>query len=238
MQINVAFDLSSFDRTAKRFEKNLAYSAAQAINASALEAQKRIRQRLREVFHIRRADFMDRSVKIFAFANIGSNRPYAEIGIDNKARLLLSMFESGGARVPFKGRSVAVPITGQVARPGIGSSVDPAFTFSALHFQRGPITARGRGISRKSKGKHKTRGQYYVWQGANRTFILPHTARAPYGGVFQRVGPGRDDIRLLYSFRRGIQLKAVLHFVETTQAAYQQVFQDTFVRKFYRLGAQ
>jgi ribosomal protein L34 len=239
MQINVDFDTSVLDKTAKRYEKNLAYSVAQSINAAALEAQKRVRAHLREVFHIRRGDFIDRTVKVFAFASVGKDRIYAEIGIDNKPRLILSMFETGGTRLPFKGKGQAVPVTGQVARPNAAASVNPAYTFQALNFKRGPVTAHGRRVlsARRAKGinKRKLSGQYYVWQGANRTFILQATRRAPFGGVFQRVGPRRDDIRLIYSFKRTVALRKALAFVETSREAYERVFKDTFVQKFFRL---
>lgn len=235
MQINVSFDLSLLDKTAKRYEQNLAYSAAQAINAAALEAQKRIREQMAAAFHLRKADFMMRSVKIFAFASVGRNRVYAELGIDNKPRLLLSMFETGGQKAPWKGKNVAVPVTGQVARSSIAAPVNPSYTFQALHFQRGPIQHRGALHHAKGRHKGKLGGEYDVWQGANRTFILTATARAPFGGVFQRVGPRRDDIRLLYSFRANVTLRKALSVIETTQEVYQQVFADTFVKKFYRL---
>jgi len=240
MQINVTLDTSALDKLAKRYDKNLAYSTAQALNATVLEAQKRIRAHMRQVFHVRRADFIDRSIKVFAFASVGQDRVYAEIGIDQKPRLLLSVYETGGQRVPFKGKSMAVPLTGGVARPSASASVNPSYTFQALHFQRGPITQQGRRIlaARSAKGirKQKLAGHYYVWKGANRTFILPATKRAPYGGVFQRVGPGRDDLRLIYSFRRAMQLRKVLEFVDITQQAYNDVFREVFFQKFYRLA--
>jgi hypothetical protein len=236
--INVSFDTSGLDKTVARYQKNLAYSTAQALRASVLEAQRRIRESLRRSFHLRRVDFMNRSIKIFAFPSVASNRPYAEIGIDNKARLILSLFEDGGARTPFVGHNVAIPILG-TTRPSAESAVREDLTFQALHFQRGPITARGRSVlaARRLKGirKRKLGGQYYVWQGAQRTFILSRTARAPLGGVFQRVGPKRDDIRLLYAFKSTVQVKAVLEFANQTEQAFADVFREAFFTAFYRL---
>ena len=239
MQIKVNFDTSVLDRTAKRYEKNLAFSTAQAINDSAKEAQRRIRASLRAAFHVRKSAFLDRAIKIFAFASVGQNRVYAELGIDNKPRLLLSMFQTGGARLPFVGKSQAVPISGQVARPSVASSVNPAYEFGALHFSRGPITQAGRKVltARKAAKDRKRRlsGNYYVWQGGNRTFILQQSKGAPFGGVFQRIGPKSDDLRLIYSFRRSVQLKKALSFIEIAQQTYEEVFKDTFVRKFFRI---
>jgi hypothetical protein len=101
------------------------------------------------------------------------------------------------------------------------------------------VTQAGRAVlaARKAKGirKRKLGGQYYVWQGNQRTFILPHTRRAPLGGVFQRVGPKRDDVRMIYAFKQGVPLKAILAFVATTESAFRDVFNEQFAKSFYRL---
>lgn len=246
MRIDVKVDTSLLDQNAKRYAKNLAYSTAQALNDAAKDAQRQIRANLRERFHIRNAAFMDRTIKIFAFANVTANRPYAEIGVDNSKRhLILSLFEEGGARLPFVGKNVAVPITGQAARPSVTDNVIEGFTFQALHFTKGPIARTARGADAwarqrlaRSRGiRGKLSSEYFIWQGANRTFILFHTKRAPLGGVFQRVGPKRDDIRMIYSFKSNVRLRAALNFVSTTQGAFDTTFREAFFRRFHRLNA-
>jgi hypothetical protein len=234
LRLDVSFDTSILDAERQRYEKNLAYSVAQALNDTALEAQKRIRAHLREVFVIRKPDFMDRSIKMFAFANVKADRPYAELGVDQKSRLLLSMLEVGGTRPAFKGRSTAVPITGGAARPGIADSVLAGYQFNALNFvQRGtvPPQTTGGGFS----GKRRRAKGAKSWKGNQRTFILDHTRKLPYGGVFQRTGPKRADIRLVYVFRRNVQLRATLGFIALAAASFNQTFRDAFVRRFYRL---
>lgn len=235
MRINCSIDTSFLDSEAKRYQKNLAFSVADALNDTAKEAQRRIRAGLRERFHIRKPDFMDRSIKIFAFANVRANRPFAEIGVDNKQKLLLSLFEQGGQRSPFVGKNVAVPITGQAARQNIDQSVRPDMTFQSLNFGFGAAgkVARTK-TGRVSKKQPNGSGGYRFWQGQQRTFILAHSARAPLGGVFQRVGPKRDDIRLIYSFKQNVRLRAALDFVSTTQATFDQVFADAFYHRFLR----
>lgn len=246
MRIDIKVDTSFLDKNAARYTKNLAYSTAQALNDVAKQAQREIRGNLRERFHIRNAAFMDRTIKIFAFANATANRPFAEIGVDNtKARLLLSLFEEGGARLPFVGKNVAVPVTGQAARPSPTDAVRPDLTFQALHFTRGPIARTARGadawarqrIAAKRGIKGRLSASYYVWQGAQRTFILFNTRRAPLGGVFQRVGPKRDDIRLIYSFRQNVRLRAALNFVATTETTFNTTFREAFFRRFFRLNS-
>lgn len=245
MQINCRVDTSLLDKNAKRYAKNLAFSTAQALNDAAKDAQRQIRANLRERFHIRNAVFMDRTIKIFAFANVQASRPFAEIGVDNsKKNLILSLFEDGGARLPFIGRNVAIPITGQAARPSVSDSVRPDLTFQALNFRRGPIVKTHAGVNawasqraaRKRGIKGKIANEYFVWQGDQRTFILFNTKRAPLGGVFQRVGPKRDDIRLIYSFKANVRLRAALDFVSTTDTAFNRTFSEAFYRRFFRLG--
>jgi hypothetical protein len=241
VRIDLRVDTSLLDKNAKRYAKNLAYSTAQALNDTAKEAQRRIREHLRVVFHVRKAQFLDRSIKIFAFANVQASRPYAEIGVDNKPRFLLSLFEEGGARLPFVGRNVAVPVIGQAARPSVDDSVRPDLTFQALNFRKGPVTQAGRAVLAARKAvknrKRKLAGSYYVWQGQQRTFILAASRRAPLGGVFQRTGPKRDDIRLIYSFRSSVRVSAALEFVQTSQVAFDEIFREAFFRRFYRLAA-
>ena len=244
MRIDVRVETSLLDQNAKRYAKNLAYSTAQALNDAAKVAQSRIRSNLRERFRIRNPAFMDRTIKIFAFANVTAQRPFAEIGVDNsKKNLLLSLFEEGGARLPFVGKNVAVPITGQAARPGFDSSVRSDLTFTALNFRKSKtvITRAGREVlkARRAAGnrKRKLGGDYLIWQGNRRTFILPSTRRAPLGGVFMRVGPKRDDIRLIYSFKSNVRLRKALGFVDATSQAFADTFREAFFRRFYRLNA-
>jgi hypothetical protein len=237
MKIDVRVDTTLLDKNAKRYAKNLSYSTAQALNDAAKAAQTRIRANLRERFKIRNAAFMDRTIKIFAFANVGAQRPFAELGVDNsKKNLILSIFEEGGARLPFVGKNVAVPITGQAARPSFDASVRSDLTFTALNFRKGKTvrTKVGKSIALP---KHKLGGDYLIWQGNQRTFILPSSRRAPLGGVFMRVGPKRDDIRLIYSFKANVRLKRALGFVDTTSEAFADTFREAFFRRFYRLNA-
>ena len=110
-----------------------------------------------------------------------------------RARLLLGEFEAGGERKPFKGKSVAVPITGGPARPTFESPVLEALRFKALRFRRAPGSRGGK--------------KRYV--GTLRTYIVPEV------GVFQREGPGQS--KLVYSFEKDVRLKPSLGFVDTAQ---------------------
>jgi hypothetical protein len=88
-------------------------------------------------------------------------------------------------------------------------------------------TARGR--SRREKADvnfraHQAATGSVQIKGSRRTFVLFATRRAPEGGIYQRVGPGRDDIRLIYPFVRAPHLKAMLHWMQTATAAANRWF--------------
>lgn len=241
MQINLKIDTDRFDKSARNYARNLAFSTAQAINDTAIDAQKAIREHMVRTFHIRSAstrNFLFRSVKIFEFANVRASRPYALIGVDNKSRLLLSLFEEGGDRTAFVGRRVAVPHTGQGgARSTLDSKINRNLLISSLNMQKkpapgGPITSNDPRNVRRRKGR---RSSFTYWQGSNNTFILERSRGVPYGGIFQQDGKGKDNIRLLYSFRPSVRVRAVLDFVRTVGSTFDDRFQLHLDRRFFHL---
>jgi hypothetical protein len=88
---------------------------------------------------------------------------------------------------------------------------------------------------------HLTATGSVQWKGALRTFLLTQTAQAPKGGVFQRVGPGRGDIRMVYSFKPPFRLDRRLQFVESGMRIADRVFQLNLLKEVeatlaYNLG--
>jgi hypothetical protein len=239
VKIDATLDTSVLDQTAARYTKNLAISASQALNDTAREAQRRVRDHIIATFHVRSPVFIDRLIKIFAFSNVYQDRPFAELGVDLKGRSILSLFEEGGERFPFVGQQEAIPITGGPARPAIEDPVPDTMTFAALKFRKSGVTGEGQVTlaARKAAGnrKRKLPGGYYLWRGEQRTFILPSSQAEPSGGVFQRVGPGKDDIRLVYAFKPSVQLRPALEFIRTSQQTFDEVFADAFNKHFFRL---
>ena len=219
-------NVDSLVKSSTRYQKNLAFSTAQAINTAGKEAQRRIRAHMRQVMHIRKNTFMDRLIKIFTFASVGSNRPFLEMGIDNSfERVLLGMFETGGTRVPFVGANVAVPTS--VARGGRSGTIPGNYQFSALGLQPDKMTKHG-----------------MAYKGAQRTFYLPGTGRFHLGTVFIRDATSRRSrktviqagIRPLYVMRPAQQLRAILDFIEISEQAFNDVFREEFYRRFYRIA--
>lgn len=232
MRFDIQIDASALKARTLREQKNLAYSTSQALNAVAKDAQAAERAHLDRTFHLRRAGFMYRLIKIFQFSNARQGIPFVEIGVDGKSRVLLGIFERGGAREPFKGRNVAVPITGGEARPSEMSTIPGEFTFQKMKFR-----------------KHVTANGQTQWKGESGTFLIPNV------GVFQRTGqlsktsrrgnrtktPGSGNrarsrmVKLLYKLVPPGHLKRLppsLQFVEIAGRNLQEKFTAYFT-KFY-----
>jgi len=216
--ITVSIDATRPLALLKNGSKRMAYAVANAMNATAKEIQKAERARVRQEFTVRKEDFLMRQAAVIrgeqggsGFASVGKARFEVRIAVGQKDRLFLSGFEAGDERRPRKGKNVAVPVTGGPARPTFGTSVEStAFTFGRLGLRR----AGSRGRKRSGAASLPVGGKPQ-WKGANRTFQIGQTAKMPKGGIFQRIGPGRDDIRVVYSFQPPKRLERRLRFIQT-----------------------
>ncbi len=246
MQVNLAVDTRQLDQFVGLAPKRLAYACANAINATGERIQVDIRAGLaqRMTLRARTQPFVLRQAAILKKASPSQGRPYADVSVGQKPGLLLSQYETGGERRPMVGRRAAVPVYGNAARPTWQQSVPTAFTFKGMGFIKQKSKAKaGRFVSilggkkaRRTKsvwGKADTAFRLHItaagqrqWKGRRRTFILTSTMKAPAGGVFQRVGPGRDDIRMIYSFVGDQHLPALLEFYRTAQESAQRYFSE------------
>lgn len=209
-------------------EKQVAYAIANAINTTVKTGQGRERSKIPGVFHLRKREFVERQVAVIKpFASAKERRFSATVSVGQKPRLLLSQFEAGGTRTPFKGKNVAVPMTGGPARPSIQASVPREYTFQGLRIIKAGKTRKGhsrRGTENVTFQLGTTRTGKPQFKGQHRTFILTKTGKAALGGVFQRVGPGRGDIRMIYSFQHAPHLRAMLRFHATMESTTRTIF--------------
>lgn len=216
MQLNVQFDSKYLEARTLKEQKRLAYNTAQALNNAAKSIQADVRAEMAKDFHLRNASksgkqWLLQRIKV-KFASVRKGVMAAEVYVDQKPRLLLGQFETGGERLPFVGKNIAVPNPEQARAGGsVEGSVLPALTFAKLGLKPVDVTPHKQGDSIQFKG-------------SQRTFLLKSTAKNPMGGVYQRVGPGKDDIRLVYSFHRAFQLHRLLHLVQTAKANFQEKF--------------
>lgn len=203
--------------------KRLAFSVAAAINSTALAVQAAEVAHARHALTIRKEDFIlgkpgrgGQIAIISPFANVYQNRPYAEIAVGAKTGLLLSEYEAGGARVPFKGSgAVAVPVIGGPARPSFAEAVPTAFKFASLRLRLTP----------RKPGAKRARHAPGVAIGPNQQPVrygLEDTYQVPGVGVFQHVVGGGS--RLVYAFVHGERIEPKLDFVGIAERVADRVF--------------
>jgi hypothetical protein len=242
MNVNVRIDSASLILRLDKGQKRLAYAAVNAINATARDVQKAAHEHVRQKFIIRKPGYFFGTParpggvagRLFK-ASVGQGRAYAEVAVvapTSQARrsTLLPLFEEGGTRKPFTpgAKSIAVPLEGRPARPSIRGPVPPQFTFAGLRFaayyggkrlrkkttRSGDLTIFGE-FGRRQDADREGAVQ---WKGRERTFILGPTPKAPLGGVFQRIGPKKGDIRMIYSFVPSVRIDSRLEFIPVATA--------------------
>lgn len=208
----------------KNGQKRIAYAVVNALNKSIRDVQKAEREGVLHEFTVRKREFVERQVAVIGggggeagFARVASGRFEARVRVGQKQRLLLSAFERGGTRVTAMrqtgavpvGKRAAVPIVGGPARPTFAQPVPSAFTFKGLRLRKGGPSVHASKRKRVTEASGEGRVQF---TGAQRTFVVQESARTPEGGVFQRVGTARGDVRIVYAFKREQRLAPRLGF--------------------------
>jgi hypothetical protein len=167
-----------------------------------------------------------------------------------KRSVLLPRFETGGTRTPemtsrLHPGKLIVPLQGRPARPSFRGPVPPAFTMAGLAFR---AYKRGKQLKHRRRGKSSpdtiftefgriqrealaASSSAPQWKGRQRTFILTATKKAPLGGVFQRIGRGPAEIRMIYAFETEVPLDARLGFVSTATATADRWFAQEMERQ-------
>lgn len=207
LQVQVKVDTSNLILRLEKGQRRLAYTVANALNKTAKEIQAAERDRVSGSFTVRKPEFILREAAIIKpFASATQGRAFVEIAVGQKSRLLLSTFEAGGDRPAFKGKNVAIPLTGEAARPSFQQPVEPALRFTALRFKLARRGSRGRGVARSQ-----------VRRGELGTYLVPGV------GVFQRHG---GESHLIYSFQSDVKLKPRLDFISTAQRITAERFEE------------
>jgi hypothetical protein len=183
--------------------------------------------------------------KITTRASRSQSVPFAELEVERTrlggkgGPILLAGFETGEERKPRTSgaKAIAVPLVGRPARPSIRGPVPPTFQIANLrlraYYHGAKIITSRRAKHRRGLGLVTSSGQLNLsgvqglqWKGEQRTFLLPHTARAPLGAIFQRIGRGRDQVREIYSFVRPFRLDERLRFVSIARATAPAIFRE------------
>jgi hypothetical protein len=209
MQINTQIDISGAVDLASRILKKIPYATNTALTAVGKEIIQAEKDDLARIFQIRKQFILNR-VRILQYSR--ANNLVMVIGIDKNVQggpLLLTEFEEGGVKTPTAGPDIAIPITGGAARPTFAENIPRRLLYEQLKIQR--MTTKG------GKLQHK---------GAKRTFVIEGV------GVFQRTGPGRNDMQLLYKFKTSAQLRQRMRFRAIAQAIFNERFRTLWNQAF------
>lgn len=199
----------------KNAGKRMNYALAYAINDTLREVQSVVRSHVSANFTLRKPEFVLREASILKFARPADPNMQGKAFVGQKRRMILYAFEKGGSRAaamaqtraPMKGKRAAVPIKGGPARPTFRSEVPPDMRFMQLKLKQKKNTR-----SRLKSTNDLAATGAGTFKGERRTFIIQKSSRQPEGGVYQRTGPGRRDIRLLYAFVPNQQIPRRLNF--------------------------
>jgi hypothetical protein len=199
--ISVDIDISKAVDMATTVLKKFPYATNTALSAVGKEIVDAERADLQVKFQVRKQFILNR-VRILQYSR--ANNLTMIVGIDANVQggpLLLPSFEDGGQKTPAAGPEIAIPITGEAARPSFAVNIPRSMLYKQLQIQR-----------------TTTRSGAVQWKGRKRTFVIPGV------GVFQRTGPGKDEAALIYRFQVSAPLKRWMRFREIAT----RVFADRF----------
>lgn len=182
------------------------FATSRAVNDLAKEVQTAIQEGIRERFTIRR-EWVLQGIKITKFSDKRDDPIMATIEIPPDHRFL-NKFEEGDTKYPRFGTHIAVPTSAISTKTGI---VPMGMRPKAFGFQE---------VSTKS-------GAVQI-KGSQRTFILLNTASP---GIYQRTGPGKRALRMLYKFFSSVPTPRSLHFREGAQRVCTERFRFIFKKR-------
>lgn len=187
------------------FKDQIPFAASKALNDTAKDAQRAIQQHVAGTFTLRRADFILReTAKIPRFSNKHDPELAVEIMATERADFM-HKFEGGLTKISRTGGSVAVPGEWKLRDEII------------------PAELRPRALKLRA---HRTEAGKVQLKGKLRTFVAKPV------GIFQRVGPGRSDIRLLYLFKKAVKTPAVLMFKQTAEKVIASKWAENWAKSF------
>lgn len=182
--------------------KQIPFAASKALNDTAKQAQKAVRANLAATFILRRPDFILREGAKIPQFST-KERLEVELQVSRRADML-GKFEKGGEKRPTRSRNLVIPAA---ARPSIRDVL--------------PTHLRPRKLRLRP---HGTSGNVLV--GRHRTFLIKDK------GLFQRTGPGRSDVILLFSMTPRARVTASLHFEDITRRVIRESWPEHFARAF------
>lgn len=205
MKLEIDVDISQAVRLTQKVLKKMPYILNDSITETAKLVVAAERDQLRRDFTIRK-DFLTGRFKVLQYSRVSNLT--AIVGIDNRVQgspLLLGFFEEGGTKEPQSGPELAIPITGEAARPTFGSMVPSALMYKNLQLST----------------QHK--GQTVIFPGLRGTYLVEGV------GVFQRTG---NQSTLIYAFKPSVPLHPRTHMIALAHRVIDESFSRIFDKNF------
>lgn len=205
MNIKITVDTDAVVTLTATVLRQLPYALNNAITRTAKEAVDAGRKELQRDLTVRKQFILNR-IKILQYSKVGNLT--AIIGVDQKVQgspLLLGFLEEGGQKTPQHGTDIAIPLTGEAARPSFPQSVPTGFRYLNLKF-----------IGNKGK---------------KGTYIVPNVGI--FQRVAS--GRDASSTSLIYSFKPSAPLPVHIHLrnamVALIGARFATIFNEEFTRE-------
>jgi len=207
MRIDVDVDTDKVVALTAAVLKSLPYATNNAITRTAKEAvdagQKEAGQDL-----VLRTTFVRNKIKVLQYSR--ANNLTAVIGVDTSktqgSPLILGFLEDGGEKTPLHGPEIAVPLSGELARPSFISKVPTSLRYPNLRIN----------ADRQGRGK---------------TFVIPNVGVFKRVGV----GDDPSATVLIYAFKASAQIPKRLQlreaFLKVIGERFAPIFTEEFVKE-------
>jgi hypothetical protein len=202
VNIKVDVDMDQVVKLTATVLRQLPYAANNAITRVSKEAVDAGQKEVAADLQLRKRFLLNR-IRILQYSKVGNLT--AIIGIDTKvqgAPLILGFLEEGGEKQPTRGPDIAIPLTGEAARPSFPQSVTTALRYTNLRFD-----------NRK---------------GRKRTFIVPNVGIFQRVAA----GDSPDATVLIYSFQPSARLPQHIHLRNAMLKVIGERFNPIFSEEF------
>ncbi|HEX7052054.1 MAG TPA: hypothetical protein VF188_17735 [Longimicrobiales bacterium] len=210
------------------FHDQLPFAMARAVNATAFDARDAIRRGIEERFIVRRR-WVVNGIQIPRGGRATKQKPEAIVELERR-RAFLAKFEEGGTKRGAPDLPIAIPT--EHIRP-TPRQIPPL----ALYPKNLRLQERRDVFGLLAARTTLTKRGVVQLKGKRRTFVIDpmhHNAGPELWGVWQRFGPARHQIRLIWAYRRQIPIPPTLRFGETGRKTVEEKWDKNFTRAFDR----
>lgn len=235
--ISIKLDVANFVRDLDDMAlRQIPYALQLGLNDTTLDGQQGVREHVAGAFTLRKPAWILGTVKIGRgdFATKDRLRTQLSIGMGSaspeaaKKEGLLAKFEEGGVKESLDPNfPIAVPT--KELRGSFAELVPMAMFPKSLR-----LVERRTASGVLGPNRHVTRRGVEQLKGKRRTFVLD--PKNMFGvsswAVYQRFGPKRGDIRMLWRYKVRVKIPASLHFVDTFSRIVAERWPDRFAAGF------